>query len=138
MRADEIDEKVLKEFVTRFGYAPRRMRDTGSFVRSLHEFVHFLVSNHYYSDALGKKVVALSLDVDVLSLRAERLRLEHNKFFREVEAAVVAKKKPAVDGGVFKKFVADLDAVEAEARELNAKATELTKDIKKDYLQKIA
>ncbi len=135
---ERIEERVAKEFVSRFGYAPRRARDLVSFVKSLDEFVHFLVTNHYYSDALGKKVVALGFDVDVLSLKADRMRLEHEKFSREVEKAVIARKKPAVDEKNFKKFLADLDALEKEALELNEKAIGLTGEIKKDYLQKQA
>jgi hypothetical protein len=134
--AEHAEEAVAKHFISTFGHSPRRVKQVCGFIVSLGEFVHDFVTNHYYSDALGKKAVVLGFDADALYLRADALKLEHLGFLRDAENAIMSKKKPHTDAAAFRKFLSKLGALEAEAVALNEKATALTLEVKKDYVEK--
>ncbi len=129
----DIGEKISKELAVKYGYLPGEAKQVLTFVKGIHGFSHYLGSNKYFSDTLNKRIALLSLDCDILSLKAERVRLMAEWFYTQVELSLVAKKKPGIDKKKVDAFKKQMQGVLDEALEINDRALKLMQDIKREY-----
>jgi hypothetical protein len=132
----DLSEKISKELATKYGYVPGEAKQVLTFVKGIHNFSHYLGNNKYFSDTLNKRVAVLSLDCDILSLKAERVRLLAEGFYTQVELSIVAKSKPAIDKAKVVAFKKEMQAVLDEAMSINDRALKLMADIKEEYGEK--
>ncbi len=129
----DMQEKIAKELATKYGYLPGETKQVLTFVKGMHNFSHYLGSNKYFSDTLNKRIALLSLDCDILSLRAERVRLLSEGFYTQVELSLVTKKPASLDKKKVEGFKKDMAAVLEEAISINERALRLMEDIKREY-----
>jgi len=130
-----VQEKVSKFMAVKDGYLPGRAKQLKSFATVMFNFSQYLGSNKYYSDLLNRRIALVSLDVDLLALRAEKLRTDAEGMYALVTVAILAKKKPELDVKSVAAFQRELDAAWIEARRVHALLIELMGDIKKEYAQ---
>ena len=92
--SEKIDEKVAEEMAKEFNYSPAVLKELCEFLRALHEFTHYLQENRYYSETLNKKVFELTLQLELVALKTNLLRLRDEELYADVEKAVLRKEKP--------------------------------------------
>ncbi len=129
----EIGEKIAKEIASKYGYLPTQPKQLSLFVRSIHNFAHYLGSNKYYSDLLNKRIALLSLDCDILALKSERARVVAENFYSQIELAMLSKKKAVLDKKAVEEFKTHMDELSKEALEVQDRALRLMNDIKREY-----
>ncbi|MBI3587615.1 hypothetical protein HY995_03910 [Candidatus Micrarchaeota archaeon] len=132
-----IEEQVAKEFASKYGYLPGQAKQLSAFVKSIHHFSQYIASNKYFSTELNRLIAVLMLDCDILSLKAERVRMVAEDFYSEVELAVLAKRKPLLQKPEVDKFRAELKALNAEALETYSRTLSLMEEIKREYQQRL-
>ena len=132
----DLQEKISKELATKYGYLPGETKQVLTFVKGIHNFSHYLGSNKYFSDVLNKRIALLSLDCDILSLKAERVRLLAEGFYTQVELSLISKKKSSLDKKKVEAFRKDMQRVLDAAIEINDRALKLMEDIKSEYGEK--
>lgn len=133
--AEDVQEKVLKYFASKHGYLPGRAKQLKDFVNVVFRFTQYVGANKYYSDTLNRRLALLSVDVDLLSLKAEALRIRGEEFYDMAAVAILSKKEPKVDAKDMAAFHGELDDVWKEARAVHGRLVELMTDIKKEYAQ---
>ena len=129
----ELDQQICKVLAKQYGYVPGKVKQLASFVKVIHNFAAYLGSNKYYSDTLNKRIALLALDSDILSLKAERARLQAEGFYSQVELALLTKQKPKLDKAKVEGFKKQFEELMADALEVNNRALSLMEDIKKEY-----
>ncbi len=129
----ELGDKIAKELAKKYGYLPNQPKQLTSFVKTIHNFTHYLGSNKYYGDSLNKRIAMLSLDCDLLALRAERVRIAADGFYSQIELAMLSKKKGGLDKRKVEEFKKQLAEVLEESLALLDRALKLMSDIKSEY-----
>lgn len=129
----DLNEKVCKILAKDYGYLPGSVKQLTGFVKIVHNFTSYLGSNKYYSDSLNKRLALLAIDTDILSLKAERARLQAEGFYAQIELAVMTKGKPKLDKKAVEEFKKHYDELLAQALAVNERALKLMEDIKSEY-----
>ncbi len=135
---EDVDEKIYKMLAGEFSFSPAMAKQLGSFIKFLHNFSQYMGAHKYYSDALNKRVAMLILESDLLALSAEKLRLENEEIYSQMEIAhyskkeIDAKKKAELKAKV-DDFKVQISNLTEKALELHSSATKLMQDIKTEY-----
>ncbi len=129
----ESEEKVEELFLLQAGFSFATLKEMQDFCHGIQEFVQYLGTNQYYSDLVNKKVFLLTLDVDACLLKMQLVHLKAAELNDFLAKAIAEKKKPELNPGELKEFLASLEKIGRESTELHKRALDLTEDIRKDY-----
>ncbi|MBI4360632.1 hypothetical protein HY572_02560 [Candidatus Micrarchaeota archaeon] len=130
--------EASKRLFLEYGINPDSVKELDEFLHGIQEFVQYLGSNQYYSDAVNKKIFLLTLDVDAALLRFSWLHLEAIGFRDALTKSVLArKKKEGLDEKKVAAFNDSFNALTQDARDLHERALALTDDIRKEYAKKL-
>ena len=131
--SEKKQEETAAFFAKEFNFSFDSLHQLVDFFDDLREFSHHLSENHYYSEAINKKVIAINLDIHLLSLELPCLELIGCKFYNEAHKAILAEKKPEIDKSSFEAFYKQLNATEKKALETNQSLQKLVNEIKIEY-----
>lgn len=129
----DIHEKITKELAVKYGYLPGKAKEIEAFIKLTNKFAQYIGNNKYYSDAINKRVALLTLDADILILKAEGLRLVADDFYSQTEMAMWRRKPVKLDAARMDGFKKELACIEKEALALHDGALKLLADIRKEY-----
>ena len=123
--AGKFDEKVFKEFASKYDYFPGEAKDLADFIRSLHDFVRRMGGTQYYNEDLNKKMVFFGIDVETALLEMEGIRLEAERFYNEVGKAALKGRPSSLDRKEVEAFKKSLSALRNRAKALHSAALEI-------------
>lgn len=130
--------EASKRLLVEYGINPDSVKELDEFLHGIQEFVQYLGSNQYYSDAVNKKIFLLTLDVDAALLRFSWLHLEAVGFRDALTKNVLSrKKKDGLDSRKVAAFHEALNALNRDVQKLHERALALTEDIRKEYAGKL-
>lgn len=133
---EKLELRIEKEFVKGYGIASNRVKVLGEFLQTIHDFIQYLGTNQYYSDAVNKKIFLLGLDLDAAVLRLQALGLELGSMRDAIEKSVLGSQKERLDEKRVSDFKARLSDCEKEISALYERALALTEEIRSDYRRK--
>lgn len=128
--------RFTKEFVKEFGFGPGKLKELMESAGTVQDFLQYIGSNQYYSEAVNKRIVFLTLDVDECLLKLEKLNVASARYRDVLARRIMLKKKETIDKAKAKKFSEEVDKVEEELLAAQEKAITLTSDIKNEYKSK--
>lgn len=128
----EVDTKLYKE-LARFGYTPLTLRQSFTSLQTIHEFLQFIGTNQYYSDVVNKKIFLLTLDADYAVISTEELLLREKNFIDELQRSLILKQKANIDQAKMDEFKKQVEEIENQVLELNAKAKRLIIQIREEF-----
>ncbi len=131
------ETEASKRLTTEYGIDVNTIKETSELLHAMQEFVQYLGTNQYYSDAVNKKIFLITLDVDTALLRIQKLLLESTRFRETLIRAALKKKKTALDAKQVAAFRENHAALERQVEELHGRALALTEDIRSDYSKKL-
>ncbi len=135
--SEKIEEQVAEFFAKEFSFTFNSVEGLHDLFNSLREFSHHLSENHYYSEAINKKVMSINLDLHSLSLELPRIAEQANSFDDEATIALLAGKKPSISKSDFESFKKKLADSRKRVVELNESLQILVKEIKAEYNGKV-
>ncbi|NYZ74795.1 hypothetical protein H0O03_00845 [Candidatus Micrarchaeota archaeon] len=136
--SEKIDEKVAEEMAKEFNYSSAVLKELCEFLRAMHEFTHYLQENRYYSEILNKKVFELTLQLELVALKMNLLRLRDEELYADVEKAVLRKEKPKTNKADVEKLEKETEETKKEAEKLYSGLQRILSDILAEYRQKNA
>jgi len=134
-KPNELDMKVFKE-LAKLGYTPSTLRQSFHSLQTIHDFLQFIGTHQYYSDAVNKQIFLLGLDADYTVISIEELMLKEKNFVDEVQMALVLKQKPKIDGKKLDEFKKQVGAIETDVLGLSARAKKLIEQIRAESRSK--
>lgn len=135
MQKEEFE--VNKRLLTEYEVSLALLKEVDEFLHAIQEFVQYLGTNQYYSDAVNKKIFLMTLDVDTLILRLQSLHLQAAQFQDTLFKGVLSKKKTSLDAAKVASFKTESQTVLTDVNALHKRALELTQDIRIDYSRKL-
>ncbi|MBI2444954.1 hypothetical protein HYV43_01025 [Candidatus Micrarchaeota archaeon] len=135
MQKEEFE--VNKRLLTEYGVSMTLLKELDESLHAVQEFVQYLGTNQYYSDAVNKKIFLLTLDVDTLILRLQALHLQAARFQDTLFTAVLSKKKTGLEANAVTAYKTEFAVVMNDVGLLHKRALELTQDIRMDYSRKL-
>lgn len=133
---EKAEEKTYAFFASECDFSFKYLEGLTNFFESLRDFSHHLSENHYYSEAMNKKVMTANLELHSLALELHELDITADEFFSTVHKAILANKKPAIDQKAFSVFKQRLEATRKRVFDVNTALKQLVNDIKREYGEK--
>lgn len=131
--SEKIEEQVAEYFAKEHAFSFHALDNLLDLFDSLRDFSHHLSENHYYSEVINKKVMAINLDLHLLSLQLPLLETEGKTLNTEVTVAILAGKKPSLNKAIFEAFKKKFSENKTRVIELNESLQVLVKEIKVEY-----
>ncbi|MBI5226315.1 hypothetical protein HY994_03700 [Candidatus Micrarchaeota archaeon] len=135
MQKEEFE--VSKRLLIEYNVSLSLLKELDEFLHSIQEFSQYLGTNQYYSDGVNKKIFLMTLDVDTLILRLQRLHLNATEFQDVLFKGVLSKKKTTLDAKKVAAYQSEFTIIMADVNALHQRAMELTQDIRADYSRKL-
>ena len=131
--SEKIEEQVAEYFAKEHSFSFRALDNLLDLFDSLRDFSHHLSENHYYSEAINKKVMAINLDIHLLSLQLPILETEGKTLNNEATIAILAGEKPTLNKAIFETYKKKISNNKVRVVELNESLQVLVKEIKFEY-----
>ncbi len=135
--SEKFDEEVAVFFAKEFAFSFGSVKGLLDFFDELREFSHHLSENHYYSENINKRIMALNLEVHSLALELAKIDAEASKFHASAEAGLMAGKSPVINKLEFEALRANLENNYKKVIELNDSLQKLVRDVKQEYNGKV-
>lgn len=133
---EDKEEKAEDLFLLQTGVSFETLKELSDFCGGVQDFVQYLGTNQYYSDAVNKKVFLLNLDVDTCLLKVGKVLLNAATLKDVLCKAIAEKRKATLDEKQLSAFKKLLEDGEKEVLAVHERALALTDDIRKEYKQK--